>query len=118
MSYSIDMTTYPKAIKYPINHGYDDRNGVPSSVIVHSTEGKQGQTFFSAATFLYNAAKVSAHYLIGRSGEIVQFLDPVTYSAWHAGPAEAPFVNQRSIGIECLHAEGENWPIIQKNALA
>ena len=115
---AINTASYDKAKRYPIDHGYDERIGMPSSVIVHSTEGKIGQSFQSAADYLYTSAKVSAHYLVGRAGEIVQFLDPVSYSAWHSGIAEAPYVNQRSIGIECLHARGENWPSVQKDALA
>ncbi len=118
MQFSVDQNAYDKAKQYPIDHGYDGRNGMPSSIIAHSTEGIRGQSFESAANYLYHSAKVSAHFLIGRSGEIVQFLDPHWYSAWHAGPAEAPFVNQKSIGIECLHASGETWPSVQKDALA
>lgn len=116
--FAINVSTYDKATKCPIDHGYDERKGMPYSVVCHSTEGSMGQSFDSAADYLYTSAKVSAHYLIGRAGEIVQFLDPKRYSAWHAGVAEQPFVNQRSIGIECLHARGENWPSVQKDALA
>lgn len=116
--FSVDATSYPKAKKYPVDHGYDERNGMPYSLVVHSTEGAIGQSFESAANYLYSSSKVSAHYLIGRAGEIVQFLDTRRYSAWHSGVAESPFTNQRSIGIECLHARGENWPNVQMDALA
>ncbi len=116
--FSINNSQYDKAKKYPIDHGYDERNGMPFSIVAHSTEGSIGQPFVSAADYLYTSAKVSAHYLIGRAGEIVQFLDTRRYSAWHSGVAEQPYTNQRSIGIECLHARGENWPSVQKDALA
>ncbi len=118
MAYSIDRTTYDKAKAYPIDHGYDLRDIAVTSIVAHSTEGGIGQTFASAANYLYTSAKVSAHYLIGRDGYIVQYLDVVRYSAWHSGVAEAPFINQRSIGIECLHSRGEVWPNVQKDALA
>ncbi len=116
--FSVNTEQYDKAKAYPIDHGYDERNGMPLSIVCHSTEGEIGQSFKSAADYLYASAKVSAHYLIGKSAEIVQFLDTKRYSAWHSGVAETLFVNQRAIGIECLHARGENWPSVQKDALA
>lgn len=116
--YSIDTHAYDKANTYPIDHGYDVRAHAPTAIVVHSTEGGREQSLPSAASYLYASANVSSHYLIGRTGEIIQFLEPLRYSAWHAGTAEAPFVNQRSIGIECLHSQGELWPAVQKDALA
>ncbi len=118
MAFSIDSTTYDKAKKYPVDYGYNLRLASPISLIVHSTEGVIGQSFTSAATYLYTSAKVSAHFLIGRSAEIVQFLDPQRYSAWHAGAAQHVYLNVNSIGIECLHAHSEIWPSVQKDALA
>ncbi len=118
MAFSIDSTTYDKAKKYPVDYGYNLRLAAPIALIVHSTEGVIGQTFVNAATYLYTSAKVSAHFLIGRSAEIVQFLDPRRYAAWHAGAALHDYINPRSIGIECLHARSEPWPAVQKDALA
>jgi len=49
-----------------------------------------------------HALKVSAHFLIHRDGEIVQFV-PVTKRAWHAGKSTClgrTRVNDFSIGIE------------------
>lgn len=117
-SFEVDQTTYPKARAYPLRHGYQARGTRPTSIVVHSTEGKKGQTLQSAATYLYTSAAVSAHYLVGRAGELIEFLDPRKYQAWHAGAAQAAYSNARSIGIECLHAEGETWPKAQKDALA
>lgn len=118
MSYPIDATTYDKAKKYPTGHGYGMRTGDPISVIVHSTEGVVGQSLSSAASYIYTSSAISAHYLIGRQAEIIQFLDPQKYSAWHSGDAVSTYVNVNSIGIECLHAKGETWPAVQKDALA
>ena len=118
MPYAIDDSTYDKAKKYPVDYGYNLRLASPTALIVHSTEGIIGQSFANAATYLYNSAKVSAHFLIGRSAEIVQFLDPQRYAAWHAGAAIPAYINPNSIGIECLHARSETWPAAQKDALA
>lgn len=118
MPYAIDTSSYNKAMTYPTGHGYDLRFQTPMAVIVHSTEGAIGQTLQSAASYIYNSSGISAHYLIGRSAEIIQFLDPLAYSAWHSGDAVWPYENPTSIGIECLHAKGENWPTAQIDALA
>lgn len=117
MPYPIDRITYNKSRAYPVDHGYSLRRGVPSSIIVHSTEGTRGQSLESAANYLYHSALVSAHYLIGKAGEIIEFLAPVPYAAWHAGPAHTAYLNECSIGIECLHAKGETWLSAQKDAL-
>jgi len=118
MALPIDSTTYAKAQRYPVGHGYSMRPGDPVSVVVHSTEGAQGQTLSSAASYIYTSSAISAHYLIGRSAEIIEFLNPNQYAAWHAGNAQSAYLNENSIGIECLHAKGENWPAAQKDALA
>lgn len=115
---TIDTGTYDKAKTYPLAHGYERRMRAPTSIVVHSTEGVVGQSLSSAADYLYRSAKVSAHYLIGKGSEIIQFLDPHPYAAWHAGQALAAYSNQRSIGIECLHARGEAWPEAQRATLA
>lgn len=126
MTYSIDTTSYNKAKKYPIGHGYTTRPSLPTTIVVHSTEGKPGQTLQSAADYLYHSPNVSADYLIGKNGEIINFLDSAKYQAWHAGgqqqdgswTAQPAYSNPHSIGIECLHANGETWPAVQKDALA
>lgn len=126
MSYTIDSTTYPKAKTYGVGHGYATRPSAPTAIVVHSTEGAIGQTLQSAASYLYNSADVSSDFLIGKAGEIIQFLDSRIYQAWHAGgqqqdgswTAQPAYSNPRSIGIECLHAKGESWPAVQKDALA
>lgn len=126
MSYYIDITSYNKAKAYPIGHGYATRPSGPTAIVVHSTEGAKGQTLQSAASYLYNSPDVSADFLIGKNGEIIQFLNSRTYQAWHAGgqqqngtwTAQPAFSNPHSIGIECLHSSGETWPAVQKDALA
>jgi N-acetyl-anhydromuramyl-L-alanine amidase AmpD len=124
--FAIDVASYDKHKHFGPRHGYQQRGTVPATIVVHSTEGKPGQSFVNAAHYLFASADVSAHYLIGKSGEIAQFLDPKTWQAWHAGgrqadgtwTAQEAYSNPRSIGIECLHARGEAWPAVQRDALA
>jgi hypothetical protein len=126
MSFPIDSQAYDKARAYPVGHGYTTRPAPPTTIVVHSTEGAKGQTLSSAASYLFNSPDVSSDYLIGKAGEIIQFLDSRTYQAWHAGgqqqngtwTAQPAYSNPHSIGIECLHAKGESWPAVQKDALA
>ena len=115
----IDATTYNKAIKWPTGHGYEGRRAAPTSIVVHSTSSATKNTAFTAeATYLYNAPLVSAHYLIGRDGATVQFLDPLAWAAWHAGNAIPAWSNQRSIGIELHHSVGDPfYPPPQLDAL-
>lgn len=116
--YTIDRTTCVKALTYPLDHGYDKRTaGVrPSSIVVHSTNGKRGSSFSAEARFLFESAAVSAHYLVGKRGEIVEFLNP-RWRAWHAGTAIPAFDNSHSIGVENHHAVGEAWTDAQRSAL-
>lgn len=127
MSFSIDATTYDKPHAYPVGHGYATRPSLPTAIVVHSTEGAKGQSLQSAANYLYHSADVSSDFLIGKAGEIIQFLDSRHYQAWHAGgyqsdtglwTAQPAYSNPHSIGIELLHASGESWPVVQKDALA
>lgn len=125
MAFSIDSTTYDKAKRNPlkpgqnVGHGYERRMGTAiKSLVVHSTENPRPPTTFqSEATYLYGSAGVSAHYLVGKQGQIVQFLDPALYVAWHAGTAVSGFTNTQSIGIELHHARGESWTDVQMQAL-
>ncbi len=77
------------------------RNGLrPELVVIHYTAMKDCA---SAARALCDPEReVSAHYLIGRDGEVLELVDP-DMRAWHAGKGEwcgADDVNSRSIGIE------------------
>lgn len=125
MTFTID-TSKNKALAYPLDprkpnseqHGYELRLVDPTTIVVHDTEGPNGQSFESAMEYLYTTDKVSVPYLVGRDGRIMQFLDPRRYAAWHAGQAIAAYQNQHSIGIELLHAKGDAWTVVQKAALA
>jgi hypothetical protein len=115
----VDASTYDKHAKWPSGHGYEPRHAAPTSIVVHSTSSATKNTAFSAeATYLYNAPLVSAHFLIGKDGAIVQFLDPRAWAAWHAGNTIPAWANQRSIGIENHHSVGDPfYPQAQLDAL-
>lgn len=75
-----------------VHHG--DRKGVAvDQLVLHVTDGTT--TAGAVSWFLAPAAKVSAHFVVGQLGEVVQIV-PLKRAAWHAGAA----ANLRSIGIE------------------
>lgn len=114
----INRTTYDKS-RLTIGTGYDRRptHRKPESIIVHTTNGKRGTLFESEARYIYKSPAIGAHYLVGKSGQIIQFLEPGRYRAWHAGACFVEYNNARSIGIECHHAVGESWTVKQRSAL-
>lgn len=126
VAHQIDTTSYNKAAKWPLpkdptilGRGYGRRAVPPSSIIIHTTNNAHRDTAFSGeCTFLYNSADVSAHFLIGKSGAIVQLLDPRAYLAWHAGVALEAYQNAKSIGIELHVSVGEVPTQAQKDATA
>lgn len=64
--------------------------------------------------------EVSAHFLIRRDGELVQFVS-CDDRAWHAGPSEwrgRAQCNDFSIGIELEGLEGDPFEVEQYRALA
>lgn len=113
----IDRASYPKAQR-PIGCGYDRRpkGFAPSSLLIHTTNGRAGSALAAEARFLCQSDAVGAHYLIGKQGQILELLDPLL-RAWHAGAALPAYLNSRSIGIEVHHAVGEAWTAAQHDAL-
>lgn len=118
---AMDTATYDKrAANHKIGHGYEARTAAPTSIVCHSTSNpNHTNTAFSAeATFLFKNKLASAHYLIGKDGATVRFLEPRPWAAWHAGNAQQAYVNQRSIGIELHHSVGDPpYPQAQLDAL-
>jgi hypothetical protein len=115
---NVDSATYDKARLYPPGDGYSTRVLTPTSIVIHTTNGQRGSSFAAEANFIYRSQDISSHYLIGKDGQIVQFLDAARYVAWHAGVCTPAFTNNRSIGYECHHAIGEAWTNAQRDALA
>lgn len=94
----------------PLEKGYEKRvrTFTDFGIVVHTTNGNKGSSYGSETQFLYTAKNVSAHFLVGKRGEITQFL-PIEYAAWHAGYVnDSHFTNYDSIGIEMHFTPGEN----------
>ncbi|GFD95851.1 hypothetical protein KUL156_31810 [Alteromonas sp. KUL156] len=87
----------------PNTSGLFSANG-PDTIVIHFTAGS---SLHSSVDVLTNAdSGVSAHFAIGRSGDIVQML-PTNRIAWHAGEsvyAGRRGLNRYSIGIELDNA--------------
>lgn len=64
--------------------------------------------------FMSGSPKVSAHYVIGQDGELVQMV-PDDMAAWHAGSSA---MNRRSIGIEHCAAAGDKITEAQERTSA
>lgn len=94
---------------------YDLRK--PNYVIIHHTSQKSvAQTI---RTFQVPHTKVSAHYVIGKDGQIVQMLNDYD-RAWHAGRAKwgsVTDINSASIGIELDNDGFAVFPEEQINSL-
>lgn len=88
-------------------------------VVLHHT---QTATFDEALRMLRTrnpSGRVSAHYLVGRDGRIVQLVDE-NARAWHAGAARwgaITEVNSASIGIELENDGVAPFPDVQVDAL-
>jgi N-acetyl-anhydromuramyl-L-alanine amidase AmpD len=120
MSYAIDSTTWRSP-------NYGSRNGVPiTTLVIHSCEGRLPAPRVTSLPWLCNpASRVSSHYYLCRDTSIFQLVDDA-HEAWHAGglqddgtwTAQPAYSNPHSIGIECEHRSGQDWPSAQKATLA
>ncbi|WP_240904830.1 N-acetylmuramoyl-L-alanine amidase [Sphingobacterium sp. SGR-19] len=94
---------------------YDVRK--PNFVIIHHTA--QHSLAQTIRTFQLEHTKVSAHYVIGKDGRIVQMLNDYLRS-WHAGKSKwgnITDMNSVSLGIELDNNGREPFPEAQINAL-
>ena len=76
----------------------------PTVIVLHDTAGRLDHES-SVRWLCEKAAKASAHFVIGRAGEIVQ-LAPTNVATWHAGQSSwrgKSNVNGFSIGIEIVN---------------
>ncbi|WP_294266276.1 N-acetylmuramoyl-L-alanine amidase [Propionivibrio sp.] len=98
-----------------ISPNFDQRR--PNLVIIHHTSD---DTFDEALSTLSTPErKVSAHYLIGRDGRIVQLVNE-NDRAWHAGKSwwgGFTDINSASLGIELDNNGNEPFPEAQIDAL-
>lgn len=78
------------------------------SIFLHYTAG--GSHDGAVAWFMNPAAKASAHFVVGRAGEIIQVV-PLDERAWHAGEGRFPVggqivqvaVDRSAVGIEIVN---------------
>lgn len=106
----------------PSPNFWQGRNGhKPIAIVIHMTEG----AYAGALSWLTNRrSQVSAHYLVGKEGQVVQLVADEN-TAWHAGrvfeptwkllnPAVNP--NYYTIGIEHENLAGEPMTTAQWQA--
>lgn len=89
----------------------------PNYVIIHHTE--QNSVEQTLKTFTMPITNVSAHYVIGRDGEIFHMLNDYL-RAWHGGSGKwgnNTDLNSSSIGIELDNNGSEPFPEAQINSL-
>lgn len=116
MSIPIDTLSYPSP-------NYSERPGgiAPDMIVLHTGEGtKQSDLATLRSTKPRPDKRVSSHYYVDRVGRVYQLVDP-RFAAWHAGTsvwAGRTNLNRYSIGIETEHRAGQNWPDVQRQALA
>ena len=91
-------TPPPRPYPWIPSPNFDQRR--PNFIVVHHTQDETVEQ--SLATLTDPAREVSAHYLIGRDGRVLQLVDDVN-RAWHAGRSwwgGHTDLNSTSIGIE------------------
>ena len=115
------MTRYPAATWQPSPNN-DAREGKVDLIVVHVADG--GPKVEHTVRHLckpkqvdpkrseYNPSPVSAHFVVGRAGEVFQLVD-LDRAAWHCRGW-----NGRSVGIEhCCRTPGElrAWPSMSRD---
>lgn len=89
----------------------------PNFVVIHHTA--QNSTKQTLETFTLPRTSVSAHYVLGRNGEVYHMLNDY-FRAWHAGVGKwgnNTDLNSSSIGIELDNNGFEPFPEAQINSL-
>jgi N-acetylmuramoyl-L-alanine amidase len=105
----------PPAVRIEASPNFDARR--PNLVVLHHTSN--GSLDRALATLTDPARKVSAHYLIGRDGDILRLVEEKD-RAWHAGASwwgGNTDVNSASIGIELDNDGFEPFADAQIDAL-
>jgi len=94
---------------------FDERR--PNLVVIHHTSDDSVDE--AMRTLANPLRKVSAHYLIGRDGAVIQLVDERA-RAWHAGESKwgaATDINSASLGIELDNNGREPFPDAQISVL-
>ncbi len=127
---TIDVTTFASPHAPGFGYGtkrksdgeWIDQRRNPTGIIIHTTNGQIGSTFKGEAVFLRDNSLgrqgegVSAHYLIGKEGQIARIHED-TRIVWHTGETLAGWNNFHTIGIENHFTPGEVWTTPMQTAL-
>lgn len=110
----------PLAYEFVPSPNFDDRpiNTTVSCLVLHSTV--EPTTEGTIGIFLDPARKVSAHFVVGKDGRVVQMV-PIEKRAWHAGASVlegVPKVNDYSVGIEMVNLNDGKDPYTEPQILA
>lgn len=117
------MTTLQKIWKGSPNFWQGRRGQKPEAVVIHIMDGTLAGT---DSWFANKSSQVSAHYGIGRGGQVHQYVKEED-TAWHAGVVKSPSwnllkpkvnPNLYTIGIEHEGRPGDAWTEEMKNASA
>ncbi|MCS6962147.1 MAG: N-acetylmuramoyl-L-alanine amidase [Deltaproteobacteria bacterium] len=102
---------------------FSKRESEPNVIVLHSCYSKFSPNFFCYKSIIsyLNEQKLSYHFLISRSGQIFELVDP-DYKAWHAGESFFPELNinnlnDSSIGISLIATETSGYSYPQTVAL-
>jgi hypothetical protein len=103
------MARYSGAQWRPISINYNRGGIAPRILIVHIMQGTLAGT---DSWFRNPNAQVSAHFGVGKTGTIYQWVDTAN-RAWHAVNA-----NSYAIGVECAGFSGQTLTAAQVSAVA
>jgi N-acetylmuramoyl-L-alanine amidase len=105
MAQPLFQSPLPLAYAYVLSPNCDNRppDAEINCIVLHATV--EPTTEGTMGIFLDPARRVSAHFVVGRDGRVVQMV-PVEKRAWHAGPSVLEgvgSVNDYSVGIEIVN---------------
>jgi hypothetical protein len=112
-SNDLEMIGKPKIDRSEFTTHKSYRNGQKiTHIVIHYTTSRNMEGTISWFKNAPQGRRVSAHYIIGQDGIIVQMVND-TDSAWHAGSAD---MNRRSIGIEHVAKVGDKITVQQSQS--
>lgn len=119
---AVHLPPLPLAYHYIASPNIDDRPNPEdvSCVVLHSTVVPTTED--TVRVFLDPKTQVSAHFVVGRDGQVIQMV-PIEKRAWHAGESlleGRPRVNEYSVGIEMVNLNDgiDPYPDAQVHAVA
>ena len=115
MAHKLDQAPMPLAYSFVASPNCDERPPAAeiNCIVLHSTV--EPTTEGTMGIFLDPARKVSAHFVVGKDGRVVQMV-PIEKRAWHAGTSVLEGigrVNDYSIGIEMVNLNNGKVPYPQ-----